>query len=270
MKAFLCHSSTDKLVVKEIAEYLENNNIEIWLDEWEMTPGDSLTSKISQGLESSDRIIVFISPESVESNWVKQELSAALGMEINGFKGEKFIIPVLLNNLTLMPIMLCDKFYVDFNKIPFDLACDLLLSGITNDPVINEEKYHNENIMLYQYENDVIIEFQAKISPISEFFVRVNVGGGFTNCRHGFDKVNNPHKLSTSGMRTEKCFCKKSPILEVRIHSPSITNIQSFYAKFENAKIDNIAIGFFDSNLKPFFEEGIFSNSYIIQKNKLI
>lgn len=258
MKAFLCHSSTDKSVVKEIAEYLENNNIEIWLDEWEMTPGDSLADKISQGLESSDRIIVFISPESIKSNWVKQELSVALGMEINGLKGEKFIIPVLLNNLTLMPIMLIDKFYVDFNKMPFDIACELLLSGITNDPVIKGEKYHNENLIVYQYGNNVIIEFQAKISPIYGFFVRVNVESGFTRCDYGFNRVNTPHLFHGGGMTMGTCISRESPILEVRMDSPPITNIESFYVKFENAKTDNIGVGFFDSNLNSFFEEGLF------------
>ena len=47
-----------------------------------MTPGDSLIEKISDGIESSDKLVVFLSPNSVDSNWVKKEVATGLILEL--------------------------------------------------------------------------------------------------------------------------------------------------------------------------------------------
>ena len=46
---FLSHSSKDKLTVRELAERLKADGVRVWLDEWEIRPGDLL------GLETEQR-----------------------------------------------------------------------------------------------------------------------------------------------------------------------------------------------------------------------
>ena len=58
---FLSHSSKDKEVVRAVAERLPADGLRVWLDDWEIRPGDSLSpwgagvraAKIEAGLEHS-------------------------------------------------------------------------------------------------------------------------------------------------------------------------------------------------------------------------
>jgi len=50
---FLSHSSRDKAVVRGLAERLRGDGLRVWLDEWEIRPGDSIPAKIEAGLEHS-------------------------------------------------------------------------------------------------------------------------------------------------------------------------------------------------------------------------
>jgi hypothetical protein len=47
IKVFISHASEDKerFVIK-FSEYLLEKGIDVWLDRWEMLPGDSLVGKI--------------------------------------------------------------------------------------------------------------------------------------------------------------------------------------------------------------------------------
>jgi hypothetical protein len=50
---FLSHSSKDKSIVRAIAERLRADGLRVWLDAWEIRPGDSIPAKIEEGLERS-------------------------------------------------------------------------------------------------------------------------------------------------------------------------------------------------------------------------
>ena len=70
---FLSHSSQDKSVVLPLAERLRSDGLSIWLDDWILKAGDSIPSKIEEGLESS-RILVFcMSEHAFGSDWANLE-----------------------------------------------------------------------------------------------------------------------------------------------------------------------------------------------------
>jgi hypothetical protein len=50
---FLSYNHKDKPVVRELANRLKQDGLCVWLDEWEIQPGDMIGLKISQGLERS-------------------------------------------------------------------------------------------------------------------------------------------------------------------------------------------------------------------------
>jgi len=54
---FLRHSSRYKAVVRGVAERLQGDGLWVWIDEWEIRPGDSIPAKIEAGLEHS-RVLV--------------------------------------------------------------------------------------------------------------------------------------------------------------------------------------------------------------------
>ncbi|HBR0923188.1 TPA: toll/interleukin-1 receptor domain-containing protein [Klebsiella quasipneumoniae subsp. quasipneumoniae] len=173
MQVFLSHNSEDKPIVEKIGEFLEANGVTAWIDKWRMSPGDSLIEKIGEALDKSEKLVVFLSPDSVDSNWVKQEVATGKIMELAEEKGVgiNFIIPVLLRPCKI-PWFLKDKVYANFSDKSFEAACHELLRGINDTPLGNQEsKFSNETVRIYEpiKESDgnykTIIEFGVKISP---------------------------------------------------------------------------------------------------------
>jgi hypothetical protein len=95
-KVFLSHASEDKdLFVLDFATQLRAKGIDVWVDRWEMLPGDSLIQKIfDEGLKNASAVIVVLSKNSVGKPWVKEELDNAAVKRINS--GSK-LIPVILD-----------------------------------------------------------------------------------------------------------------------------------------------------------------------------
>lgn len=96
-KVFLSHAKEDKdRFVIEFGRKLRDKGIDVWLDKWEMLPGDSLIDKIfEEGLKNAEAIIIVLSKYSANKPWVREELNAGIMKKIS--KGTK-IIPVLIDN----------------------------------------------------------------------------------------------------------------------------------------------------------------------------
>jgi WD40 repeat protein len=70
---FLSHSSKDKPVVRSLAERLRRDGLSVFLDEWEIFPGDSIPSKIEDGLEHSRVLVFCMSKHAFGSDWATLE-----------------------------------------------------------------------------------------------------------------------------------------------------------------------------------------------------
>jgi hypothetical protein len=89
---FVSHSSEDKReVVLPLVGALRQAGLRVWTDQQELTLGDSLRGKISDGLSRSRFGVVILSPTFLNKNWPKDELRALLSMEEDG---RKRILPV--------------------------------------------------------------------------------------------------------------------------------------------------------------------------------
>ncbi|MDO5002869.1 MAG: toll/interleukin-1 receptor domain-containing protein [bacterium] len=112
-KVFLSHSSVDKSIVISVALDLQEKGISTWLDAFDILPGESITSKINKGLEECEFVLLFLSNNSVKSNWVTKEWETMLWDEINS--GKIKIIPVKLEECEI-PKILQTKKYIDLSK----------------------------------------------------------------------------------------------------------------------------------------------------------
>ncbi|TGV29649.1 toll/interleukin-1 receptor domain-containing protein, partial [Mesorhizobium sp. M00.F.Ca.ET.186.01.1.1] len=72
-KLFISHSSKDKLFARLLATDLADSGHSPWLDEWQIKVGESIPASISLALQKSDYVLVILSNNSVESQWVQQE-----------------------------------------------------------------------------------------------------------------------------------------------------------------------------------------------------
>jgi hypothetical protein len=95
-KVFVSHASEDKdRFVLGFATELRARGVDVWLDKWEMLPGDSLVDKIfEEGIKGASAVIVVLSKFSVQKPWVREELNAAFVRRVNS--GSK-LIPVIID-----------------------------------------------------------------------------------------------------------------------------------------------------------------------------
>ena len=90
MKAFISHSSIDKPFVERLATDLRTREgIDAWLDKWEIMPGDRIPEKLEEGLSGASILVLVLSPESVNSQWVSYEKDAWLTAQVNEEKRAK-------------------------------------------------------------------------------------------------------------------------------------------------------------------------------------
>ena len=114
---FISHSSKDKPFVMKLAIDLINSNFPIWIDSWEIELGDSLLDKIYKAIDDSFYLIIVLSNNSIQSDWVKKELNLALQKEEQ--IGRKFIIPILAEECAI-PLKIEDRIYANFSNTYLD------------------------------------------------------------------------------------------------------------------------------------------------------
>src|SRR6185295_17922187 len=108
---FLSHNYRDKAFVRTLAQDLRAMGVKVWLDEAEMRVGDSLIAKISSAIDEMRYLAVVLSPNSVDSQWVQQELNQALMGQLS--KRDTVVLPIMLSDC-LVPGFLRDRLYADF------------------------------------------------------------------------------------------------------------------------------------------------------------
>nr|WP_299214915.1 toll/interleukin-1 receptor domain-containing protein [uncultured Allomuricauda sp.] len=119
-KVFLSHSKKDKVIIEKIANDLRSCGVDVWYDEWEIPPGESIRKKIFEdGIVSCDMFFVYLTKNSIPSYWVQKELDGALIHEIE--TKNSFLI-----------------LFVDEEKSRDDLSIDLKALNI---PKLNNDNY---------------------------------------------------------------------------------------------------------------------------------
>ncbi len=89
---FISHASEDKLsVASPLSEELIQKGLRVWLDEHQLTIGDSLRRKIDEGLAKSQFGVVILSERFFSKEWPQKELDALVSREDGK---EKVILPI--------------------------------------------------------------------------------------------------------------------------------------------------------------------------------
>lgn len=113
---FISYSHADKEIAQNLASALNAQGVDLWWDNWEIQPGDSLVAKIFEsGLSRASHFLILLSPESVRSRWVREELDVATIRRIEDLVR---VIPVLIGD-TEIPTSLRALQWVDL-RTKFD------------------------------------------------------------------------------------------------------------------------------------------------------
>ncbi|WP_423190364.1 TIR domain-containing protein [Alkalibacterium sp. f15] len=116
---FLSHSSLDKeAYVSELSDKLEDKKLKVFEDVKVFKIGGSQTDMMNMGILNSRFVVVFLSPNFIESGWSEYEFKSFLNREINE---KKIIILPIWHNVSREEVRdynpyLVDKFALDTQK----------------------------------------------------------------------------------------------------------------------------------------------------------
>jgi len=107
---FISHSSKDKKVAAQLATDMNFCGIDVWLDQWELQIGQSLTDELAKAMDESRYIAILITANYNKSVWTKTEYKKALSREQRD--GGTVMLPLILGEAEV-PDFLEDKIYLD-------------------------------------------------------------------------------------------------------------------------------------------------------------
>lgn len=90
-EVFLSHASSDQAFVERLAETLRQHGVPVWYSKTHIVGARQWHDQIGEALDRCDWFVAVLSPASVESFWVKQELLYAF--DENRYRNH--IIPLL-------------------------------------------------------------------------------------------------------------------------------------------------------------------------------
>lgn len=118
---FISHSSRDKATATHLATTLNFCAVDVWLDDWELEVGQSLTDEIAKAMDNSRYIAILITENYNKTVWTKTEYKKALSREQK--ENRTVMLPLIVGEAQI-PEFLEDKIYIDLRTDYF--------FGITN------------------------------------------------------------------------------------------------------------------------------------------
>ena len=137
---FLSYSSRDELFVNKLWEDLRKNEINVWIDKDSLLAGDLFVDAIERGLNESRSVCIVISPESIKSNWVREEYLRAIDICVRSEQQRK-VIPLILKDAEI-PGFLSNRQWVDFSDAAkYSDSLTYLIKGIKySTPLLEKEE----------------------------------------------------------------------------------------------------------------------------------
>ncbi len=86
--SFISYSRRDEDFVLHLCKKLKEVGVEIWVDQWDIAPGDNWDKSIDEALYKCTRMLIILSPDAVNSNEVQSELYTF-------FKEDKPVFPIV-------------------------------------------------------------------------------------------------------------------------------------------------------------------------------
>jgi hypothetical protein len=176
-KAFLSYSSKQKELVMQIARNL--GKAQCVFDDFEFEAGMPIFDEIVKGIGNSDVFVLFVSDDSLNSDWVKKEINGAKNFIDNGINKQFF--PILIDN----------SIDVQDNRIPNWLK-RYLLNPLTNHFIITkkiQQRLREISIeknpifkakeSLFVGRQDVFDQFETKIYSVDDIKPKSIIISGF-------------------------------------------------------------------------------------------
>ncbi len=108
---FVSYASSDRVMVESLAEDLRSHRYQVWIDFEGILGGAQWEAAIRAAIDRSEVCIVALTPDALQSQWVKREIDLAR-------QTKKHVIPVLMREIPLPEgleaLGIADLQYVNF------------------------------------------------------------------------------------------------------------------------------------------------------------
>jgi hypothetical protein len=112
MSTFISYSRANSDFAVRLAKDLKSAGLDVWLDQLDIPTGARWDDEIERALEKSSIFLIILSPESIESQNVKDEVGYAID-------SGKHILPVVTRSCKI-PLRLRRFQFVDFSNKPYE------------------------------------------------------------------------------------------------------------------------------------------------------
>ena len=127
---FLSHASEDTAWCETLAERLRNDGVRVWLDKWELQPGDHLLARLNDGLKKSRKMVAVWSASYFRDDKVWTLAESFSQQHGDALSHDRPIIPVLMQDCDILPTFR-NLILIDFhNSADFDLRFNATPEGM--------------------------------------------------------------------------------------------------------------------------------------------
>jgi hypothetical protein len=92
---FLSYSSRDDEFARRLFNDLQGKNVRTWFAPEELKIGDRFRSRIDESIRSHDKLVIILSANSVNSDWVETEVESAIEREQK--EGKDVLFPIAID-----------------------------------------------------------------------------------------------------------------------------------------------------------------------------
>jgi hypothetical protein len=175
-RAFLSHGGDDAELVAQFASELERSGVDVFLDKWDIRPGQPIWTTIDRAIDESSWMILFLSSKTLLRKGVLEELDRGYQKAYERH-GQDYLIPVALDEMdSLLPSLpLGIRFRSILPAYELDLENTVQrLNAIINHQVLPREPSAVPTdffCRLYDYgtESRAVIEIATALPVRSEF-----------------------------------------------------------------------------------------------------
>lgn len=154
---FLSYSHQDKEIVHKLAKRMKKDGMSVWLDIWEIEPGDPISMKIQHGVEKSRTMVMCMSPDYFKSEWGRLEHHSMLFRDPTN--AQRRFLPLLIRDCQL-PDIIAQFAYIDWRTSDDELYNKLVGScrqenKETKTPLKEDTPVDQTSMILKGHESDI-------------------------------------------------------------------------------------------------------------------
>ena len=121
---FISHSTEDNGFATELRVALESHQLSVWMDTRELSGGHKLKPELEQKIEEARQVIVVVSLNALNSDWVQWEVEKALEVEKRRKDEGYKVIPLMSPNIKPAALKLL------FGEEPLGVKVQLQTGGV--------------------------------------------------------------------------------------------------------------------------------------------